>query len=73
VADTENSVLRKITPEGVVSTVAGKAGVTGAQNGIGADARFSRPYGVAVGADGTIYVADTSNNQIRKIVPVAAP
>jgi streptogramin lyase len=73
VADTENSVLRKITPEGVVSTVAGKAGVTGAQNGIGADARFSRPYGVTVGADGTIYVADTSNNQIRKIVPVAAP
>lgn len=73
VADTGNSVLRKITPEGVVSTFAGKAGVMGTQNGIGTDARFSEPYALTVGADGTIYVADTLNHLIRKISPVAAP
>ncbi|SFP28692.1 NHL repeat-containing protein [Variovorax sp. 770b2] len=73
VADTGNSILRKITPEGVVSTVAGQAGVMGSQNGIGSAARFSEPSGVAVGADGTVYVADTLGNRIRKIAPVGAP
>jgi streptogramin lyase len=73
VADTGNSLLRKITPARVVSTVAGKALEMGKQNGIGNAARFSQPYGLTIGADGTIYVADTLNNQIRKVVPVAAP
>lgn len=73
VADTGNSVLRKITPAGVVSTLAGQAGVMGSQNGIGSAARFRQPSGVAVGADGTIYVADTLGNRIRKVVPVGAP
>jgi sugar lactone lactonase YvrE len=73
VADTSNSILRKITPQGVVSTVAGQAGVMGSQNGIGSAATFSQPSGVAVAADGTIYVADTLGNRIRKIAPVGAP
>jgi hypothetical protein len=73
VADTDNNVLRKITPAGVVSTVAGKAGVMGSQNGIREAARFSQPYGIAIAADGTIYVADSLNHRIRKIEPVAAP
>ena len=73
VADTGNSILRKITPQGVVSTVAGQAGAMGSQNGIGAAARFSEPSGVAVGTDGTIYVADTLGNRIRKVAPVGAP
>jgi DNA-binding beta-propeller fold protein YncE len=73
VADTGNNLLRRITRAGVVSTLAGQAGVTGAQNGIGSAARFKQPYGVVVDADGTVYVADTFNNLIRKVVPVQAP
>lgn len=71
VADTSNGALRKITPAGVVSTLAGTAGQSGFQNGIGKDARFSQPYGLTVAADGTIYVADALNNRIRKVTPVA--
>lgn len=71
VADTNNGVLRKITPAGVVSTLVGKAGDRGAQNGIGKDARLTEPYGLAIAADGTIYVADGSSNRIRKVAPVA--
>ena len=73
VADTGNSLLRKITPAGVVSTIAGQPGVLGAQNGIGAAATFARPFGVAVDAGGTLYVADTFGNLIRKVTPVRAP
>lgn len=72
-ADTGNNLLRRITRAGVVSTLAGQAGATGAQNGIGSAARFKQPYGVVVDADGIVYVADTFNNLIRKVVPVQAP
>jgi sugar lactone lactonase YvrE len=73
VADTGNSLLRKITPAGVVSTLAGQPGVLGAQNGIGAAATFKQPYGVTVDAGGNLYVADTFGNLIRKVTPVRAP
>ncbi|MDM0021918.1 NHL repeat-containing protein [Variovorax saccharolyticus] len=73
VADTGNSLLRKITPAGVVSTLAGQPGVLGAQNGIGAAATFKQPYGVTVDAVGNLYVADTFGNLIRKITPIPAP
>lgn len=72
VADTGNNLLRRITRAGVVSTLAGQAGMTGAQNGIGSAARFKQPYGVVVDADGTLYIADTFNNLIRKVTPVPA-
>lgn len=68
VADTQNHVLRKITPAGAVSTIAGKAPIPGCKDGAGGQARFLRPRGVAVGADGTVYVADTGNHMIRKII-----
>ena len=73
VADTGNSLLRKITPAGVVSTIAGQPGVLGAQNGIGTAATFKQPYGVTVDAAGNLYVADTFNNLIRKVTPVRTP
>ncbi|PIF78228.1 NHL repeat-containing protein [Variovorax sp. 54] len=73
VADTGNSLLRRITPAGVVSTLAGRPGVLGAQDGIGAAATFKRPYGVTVDAAGNLYVADTFGNLIRKVTPVRAP
>ncbi len=67
VADASNNVIRKITSAGVVSTFAGSAGSFGSTNGIGSAARFKAPSGVAVDAAGNVYVADASNNVIRKI------
>jgi NHL repeat len=67
VADTENHTIRKITPAGVVTTVAGLAGTQGTADGTGTAARFTYPEGLAVDTTGVIYVADTSNHTIRKI------
>jgi hypothetical protein len=67
VADTQNSVIRKITPSGVVSVLAGTAGVFGSAEGTGPSVQFSGPQGVAVDSGGNIYVADTGNSTIRKI------
>jgi mucin-19 len=70
VADYENHTIRKITPSGMVSTLAGLAGTSGTADGSGTAARFYWPYGVAADAAGNVYVADTSNNTIRKITPL---
>jgi sugar lactone lactonase YvrE len=67
VADTFNHTIRKITPAGVVSTLAGTAGVSGSVDGTGAAARFNSPNSVAVDNAGNVYVADTYNNTVRKI------
>jgi len=69
VAELGNDTIRKITPAGVVSTLAGTAGVEGSADGTGASAQFTHPWGVAVDGSGYIYVADTDNNTIRKIAP----
>ena len=69
IADTYNSTIRRISPDGVVTTVAGSAGIPGSANGVGSAARFLWPNGVAVEDGGTVYVADTYNNTIRKITP----
>jgi hypothetical protein len=72
VADTYNSTIRKITPAGVVTTLAGTAQVTGSSDGTGAAAAFNYPTGVAVDGEGNVYVADSRNDTIRKIVPAGA-
>ena len=69
VADYENSTIRKITPGGVVSTLAGLAGFAGSADGTGSAAQFSHPSGVAVVSAGNVYVADTGNHTIRKVTP----
>ncbi len=69
VADSGNHTIRKITPAGQVSTLAGVAGVAGSDDGLGALARFSTPRDVRVGANGAIFVVDTGNHTIRKMTP----
>ena len=70
VADTTgNNTIRKVTPGGVVTTLAGRIGVTGSANGTGTNALFNSPSGVAVDSGSNVYVADTGNNMIRKITP----
>ncbi len=61
--------IRKITPDGVVTTLAGLAGSTGSADGTGNAARFFGSTGVAVDAAGNIYVADEYNSTIRKVSP----
>lgn len=69
VADSGNSTIRKITPDGLVMTLAGMPGMLGGADGTGSAARFRLPYGVAVDIAGNVYVADTGNSTIRKIAP----
>jgi sugar lactone lactonase YvrE len=66
VADSGNQAIRKITPDGTVSTFAG-TGVAGADNGPIATATFSAPTGIAIDAAGNFYIADFNNKMIRKI------
>ncbi|MCU0431695.1 MAG: SBBP repeat-containing protein [Cytophagaceae bacterium] len=68
VADLFSHKIRKITPAGQVSTLAG-SGIIGFQEGSGSNARFNRPTGVAVDWAGNVYVADWYNHRIRKVTP----
>jgi len=69
VADSQNSTIRKITPGGLVTTLAGSAGHTGSTDGSGSAARFFYPNDVTLDGSGNLLVADTGNNTIRKVTP----
>ena len=69
VTDQFNYTIRKVAPDGnswVVSTVGGLAGAAGTNDGVGASARFYRPWGIAMDGAGSLFVADSFNNTIRK-------
>ncbi len=68
VADTSNHTIRKVTSAGVVTTIAGWPGTPDSADGAGTSARFYGPEGVALDSSGNLYVADTINNTIRKLV-----
>ncbi|WP_264520933.1 T9SS type A sorting domain-containing protein [Flavobacterium sp. N1994] len=67
VVDNGSNKIRKITPSGTVSTIAGYAG--GYVDGAGAIAQFNYPTGICIDATGSLYVTDNSNNKVRKITP----
>jgi sugar lactone lactonase YvrE len=68
VADTGNHAIRKISPDGSVTTLAGN-GKPGSADGMGTAAQFNGPVGLAVDDAGIVYVADTYNDRIRRIAP----
>src|SRR5437879_4332851 len=68
-SDVYNQVIRKIAPNGAVTTVAGLSGTSGSADGSGTDARFYDPHAVALDGSGNLYVADTGNNTIRQTTP----
>jgi sugar lactone lactonase YvrE len=73
VTDTGNNTIRKIAPAGtnwVVSTIVGKAGVSGFNDGTNFLAQFSNPIGISMDRTGNLYVADSDNNTIRNITPL---
>jgi len=71
VADQGNNIIRKITPTGVVTTIAGN-GTAGLQNGKLTASEFNKPGGIAIDKNGNLYVSDTNNNVIRKISPTGS-
>lgn len=68
IADRENHRIRRVTPAGIITTVAGsgRIGFAG-DGGFAIDASFNLPHGVAVDAAGNIYIADLFNHRIRKV------
>jgi sugar lactone lactonase YvrE len=71
VADADNHKIKKISPAGEVSTLAG-SGDSGDVEGLGTAAQLNRPSDVAVDTDGNVYVADFQNEKIRKITAEGA-
>ena len=69
VSDWMNKTVRKVTPDGTVTTLAGTAGAFGSNDGTGSAARFGGPHGLSVDSAGNVFVAEENNNNIRKITP----
>ena len=69
VSDSGNHLIRKITPGGAITNLAGQPGAWGSLDGIGSAARFNRPVGLAVDSQGNVFVADAFNYAIRRITP----
>jgi len=72
VADTGNALIRRITPAGVVTTLAGDASLRGNVDGTGGAARFNHPAGIAFDAAGNAYVSDTFTHTVRKVTSAGA-
>jgi len=71
IADTDNHCVRRVDTEGMIHTAIGTCTARGdrGDGGPATEARLDRPYGVTVGPDGFIYVVDTYNHRIRRMLP----
>lgn len=72
IADTGSSCIRAVDPAGTIRTIAGRCGEVGAPRAtreLAESARFDHPYGIAVAADGRVFIADTQNHSVRVVVP----
>ena len=72
VSDSATHIIRQITPAGEVTTIAGTAGATGSTDGVGAAARFTTPFGLALDGSGNLFVVATGSHTIRQIVLASA-
>jgi len=72
VAEGTSATIRKITPQGVVTTLAGTPGSAGYADGSGAAARFNTPSRLETDADGNVYITDTGNSAVRRITAAGA-
>jgi len=73
IADTANSRIRKVSPNGIISTVAGtNSGGYSGDGGMATNAQLSSPCGIVLDAAGNLYIADSANNRIRKVAPMAS-
>ena len=70
VADAGGAIVRKITPAGVVTTIAGQAGVNSTVNGLGSDARLNLPTDITIDPAGNLYTTDQNGHVVRKITLV---
>ena len=75
IADTSNSVIRKVDTSGTITSIAGTGGSSGfsGDGGVATSAQLSSPQGVAVNSSGTVYIGDTSNRRIRRVMSVVVP
>ncbi len=71
IADTGNSCVRVVHTDGTIDTLAGQCGVEGFEGdgGPATDALLHRPYGLTVAPDGAVWIADTYNQRLRRVVP----
>ena len=73
IADTGNHTIRMITTDGRLITLAGVPGIAGFADGVASSARFAGPVGIRIAPDGSLLIADTSNNAIRRLSIVSVP
>ena len=74
IADTENRLIRKVDPSGVITTIAGTGTRDfGGDGGPSIEAQLNSPYDVAVDAAGNVYIADLGNDRIRILTPPPNP
>lgn len=71
VADYNNDTIRMVSPDGYLSTIAGAAGIPENTDGLPGNARFDGPGDVAVDNAGVVYVADSLNNTVRRLISAA--
>ncbi len=69
VADSQNHAIRRISTNGLVTTLAGELGLAGSRDETGAQARFDSPCGITLDKNGNLFVSDTGNHTIRQITP----